>query len=50
MTEQKSAGITTLGVIDPRMHPSEELYAILGLLTERSTYTKKKPKKAWKNI
>jgi len=31
MTELKSAGFTTLGVIDPRMHPSEELYAILGL-------------------
>jgi tetratricopeptide (TPR) repeat protein len=29
--ELKSAGFTTLAVIDPRMHPSEELYAILGL-------------------
>jgi hypothetical protein len=24
-------GFTTLAVIDPQMHPSEELYAILGL-------------------
>jgi tetratricopeptide (TPR) repeat protein len=29
--ELKSAGFTTLAVIDPRMHPSEELYAILGM-------------------
>jgi len=29
--ELKSAGFTTLAVIDPRMHPSEEFYAILGL-------------------
>ena len=29
--ELKSAGFTTLAVVDPRMHPSEELYAILGL-------------------
>jgi hypothetical protein len=27
----KSAGFTTLAVVDPRMHPSEELYAIIGL-------------------
>jgi tetratricopeptide (TPR) repeat protein len=29
--ELKSAGFTTLAVVDARMHPSEELYAILGL-------------------
>jgi TolB-like protein len=29
--ELKSAGFTTLGVLDSRIHPSEELYAILGL-------------------
>jgi hypothetical protein len=29
--ELKSAGFTTLAVVDQRMHPSEELYAILGL-------------------
>jgi adenylate cyclase len=29
--ELKSAGFTTLGVMDSRIHPSEELYAILGL-------------------
>jgi tetratricopeptide (TPR) repeat protein len=31
IAELKSTGFTTLAVIDPRMHPSEELYAILGL-------------------
>ena len=31
MTELKSMGFTTLAVVDPRMHPPEELYAILGL-------------------
>jgi len=29
--ELKSAGFTTLAVIDPQMHPSNELYAVLGL-------------------
>lgn len=29
--ELRSMGFTTLAVIDPQMHPSEELYAILGL-------------------
>jgi KaiC/GvpD/RAD55 family RecA-like ATPase len=31
ITELKSNGFTALAVIDPRIHPSEELYAILGL-------------------
>jgi KaiC/GvpD/RAD55 family RecA-like ATPase len=31
IAELKSNGFTVLAVIDPRMHPSEELYAILGL-------------------
>jgi tetratricopeptide (TPR) repeat protein len=31
ITRLKSEDFTTLAVIDPRMHPSEELYAILGL-------------------
>jgi len=31
VTELKSSGFTTLAVIDPQMHPSEELHAILGL-------------------
>jgi predicted ATPase/KaiC/GvpD/RAD55 family RecA-like ATPase len=31
LTELKSTGFTTLAVIDPQMHPSEELHAILGL-------------------
>jgi predicted ATPase/KaiC/GvpD/RAD55 family RecA-like ATPase len=44
-TELKSAGFTTLGVIDPRMHPSEELYAILGLFDgEISIYEKETDK------
>jgi KaiC/GvpD/RAD55 family RecA-like ATPase len=30
-TELKATGFTTLAVIDPSMHPSEELHAILGL-------------------
>jgi KaiC/GvpD/RAD55 family RecA-like ATPase len=30
-TELKSMGFTALAVVDPRMHPPEELYAILGL-------------------
>jgi TolB-like protein/KaiC/GvpD/RAD55 family RecA-like ATPase len=31
IAELKSTGFTTLATIDPQMHPSEELYAILGL-------------------
>jgi KaiC/GvpD/RAD55 family RecA-like ATPase len=31
ITELKSTGFTTLAVIDPQIHPSEELHAILGL-------------------
>jgi KaiC/GvpD/RAD55 family RecA-like ATPase len=31
ITELKSKGFTTLAVIDPQIHPSEELHAILGL-------------------
>jgi tetratricopeptide (TPR) repeat protein len=31
MTELKSNGFTTLAVVDPQMHPPEELHAILGL-------------------
>jgi TolB-like protein/KaiC/GvpD/RAD55 family RecA-like ATPase/TPR repeat protein len=31
LAELKSSGFTTLAVIDPQMHPSEELHAILGL-------------------
>jgi KaiC/GvpD/RAD55 family RecA-like ATPase len=31
MTKLKSEGFTTLAVIDPQVHPSEELHAILGL-------------------
>ena len=31
ITELKATGFTILATLDPRMHPSEELYAILGL-------------------
>lgn len=31
LTLLKSAGFTTIAVIDPQMHPPEQLYAILGL-------------------
>ena len=31
LTQLKSAGFTTLAIIDPQMHPSEQLHAILGL-------------------
>jgi KaiC/GvpD/RAD55 family RecA-like ATPase len=31
LTQLKSAGFTTLAAIDPLMHPSEQLHAILGL-------------------
>jgi hypothetical protein len=31
LTQLRSAGFTTLAVIDPQMHPSEQLHAILGL-------------------
>jgi tetratricopeptide (TPR) repeat protein len=45
MTELKSTGFVTLAVIDPRMHPSEELYAILGLFDgEISIYEKETEK------
>ena len=41
MTKLKSEGFTTLAVVDPKMHPSEELYAILGLFEgEISIYEK----------
>jgi hypothetical protein len=31
ITELKSNGFTTLAIVDPQMHPPEELHAILGL-------------------
>ena len=41
ITELKSMGFTTLAVIDPKMHPPEELHAILGLFdAEFSIYEK----------
>jgi tetratricopeptide (TPR) repeat protein len=45
IAELKSTGFTTLAAIDPRMHPSEELYAILGLFEgEVSIYEKETEK------
>ena len=31
LPELRSAGFTTLAVIDPQIHPSDELHAIIGL-------------------
>ena len=43
--ELQSEGFTTLAVIDPQMHPSEELHAILGLFDgEISIYEKETEK------
>jgi tetratricopeptide (TPR) repeat protein len=45
LTKLKSEGFTTLAVVDPRMHPSEELYAILGLFDgEMNVYDKETDK------
>jgi len=45
ITKVKSEDFTTLVVIDPKMHPSKELYAILGLFEgEVSIYEKEKEK------
>jgi hypothetical protein len=45
ITELKSAGFTTLAVIDPRMHSSEELYAILGLFEGEISISEKETEK-----
>jgi KaiC/GvpD/RAD55 family RecA-like ATPase len=43
--ELKSVGFTALGVMDSRIHPSEELYAIVGLFDgEISIYEKETDK------
>jgi tetratricopeptide (TPR) repeat protein/KaiC/GvpD/RAD55 family RecA-like ATPase len=45
IAELKSMGFTILAAIDPRMHPSEELYAILGLFEgEINVYEKETEK------
>ncbi len=45
ITELKSSKFTILAVIDPRIHPSQELYAILGLFDgEISLYEKQTEK------
>jgi hypothetical protein len=47
----KSAGFTTLAVIDSQMHSSEELHAILGLFEgEISIYEKEAEKKSEKYL
>jgi tetratricopeptide (TPR) repeat protein len=49
--ELKSAGFTTLAVIDSQMHSSEELHAILGLFEgEISIYEKEAEKKSEKYL
>jgi tetratricopeptide (TPR) repeat protein len=48
-TELKSTGFTILATVDPRMHPSEELYAILGLFDgEINIYEKETEKELQK--
>jgi len=43
--ELKSAGFTTLAVIDPQIHPPEELHAILGLLEGEINISEKETEK-----
>jgi KaiC/GvpD/RAD55 family RecA-like ATPase len=51
ITELKSNKFTTLAVIDPRIHPPEELYAILGLFDgEISLHEKRTEKGAGKYL
>jgi tetratricopeptide (TPR) repeat protein len=51
LPELRSAGFTTLAVVDPRMHPSEELYSILGLFEgEIDIYEKETEKGAGKYL
>jgi KaiC/GvpD/RAD55 family RecA-like ATPase len=51
IAELKSAGFTILAVLDPRMHSSEELYAILGLFEgEINLYEKETEKGSQKYL
>lgn len=43
--ELKSAGFTTLAVVDPQIHPPEELHAILGLFEGEINIREKETKK-----
>ena len=45
ITELKSAKFTTMAVIDPQMHPVEELYAILGLFDGEINISERQTKK-----
>jgi KaiC/GvpD/RAD55 family RecA-like ATPase len=46
IAELKSNGFTALAVIDPRMHPSEELYAITGLFDGEISISEKETEKS----
>ena len=50
LTNLKSKGFTTLAVIDPRMHPSEEVQAILGLFDGEITIAQKESNKGLKKV
>jgi len=43
--ELKSRGFTTLATMNPQMHPSEEVHAILGLFEGEINIYKKKTRK-----
>jgi len=45
LPELKSRGFTTLAVMNPHMHPSEEVQAIVGLFEGEINIYKKKTKK-----
>ena len=45
MTELKSSGFTTLAAIDPQIHPSEELHAVLGLFDGEISISEKETEK-----
>jgi len=45
MTKLKSEGFTILAVIDPKIHPSEELHAVLGLFDGEINIYQKEAKK-----
>jgi hypothetical protein len=42
----KSKGFTTLAVVNPQMHPSEEVHAVLGLFEGEISLSMKAPKES----
>jgi KaiC/GvpD/RAD55 family RecA-like ATPase len=50
LTNLKSKGFTTLAVIDPLMHSSEEVQAILGLFDGEITIEQKESNKGLKKV